>query len=302
MSLVEKTFNQGEVIIKEGDIGKSFFQLIEGRAGVYADYDKKEPFRLAILEAGEFFGEMAILEAYPRSATVVAESNCQVIEIPESDMEKYFRENPDTVIQLMKHLGSRVQAMANDYAEAEQLLKEMRESDAGKNKSLFSKIKKHMNMYQSNKNKITAPSAEALREEFEKIKGQETGEMKTYSKGMIIFKEGKSDNCMYILHEGTVGMYNNYRSREEEKIAEAQAITFFGEMGIISDEPRAVSAVAEAGGATVETVHPVDLEAMARKCPVKALMILRHLSYKLRRLNIDFIDACKEITETYNKK
>ncbi len=302
MAIAEKMIKRGEIIIKEGDIGKSFFQLIEGRAGVYADYDKKEPFRLAILEAGEFFGEMAILEAYPRSATVVAESNCQVIEIPESDMEKYFRENPDTVIQLMKHLGSRVQAMANDYAEAEQLLKEMRESDAGKNKSLFSKIKKHMNMYQSNKNKITAPSAEALREEFEKIKGQETGEMKTYSKGMIIFKEGKIDNCMYILHEGTVGMYNNYRSREEEKIAEAQAITFFGEMGIISDEPRAVSAVAEAGGATVETVHPEDLEAMARKCPVKAVMILRHLSYKLRRLNIDFIDACKEITETYNKK
>lgn len=302
MAIAEKTIKRGEIIIKEGDIGKSFFQLIEGRAGVYADYDKKEPFRLAILEAGEFFGEMAILEAYPRSATVVAESNCQVIEIPESDMEKYFRENPDTVIQLMKHLGSRVQAMANDYAEAEQLLKEMRESDAGKNKSLFSKIKKHMNMYQSNKNKITAPSAEALREEFEKIKGQETGEMKTYSKGMIIFKEGKIDNCMYILHEGTVGMYNNYRSREEEKIAEAQAITFFGEMGIISDEPRAVSAVAEAGGATVETVRPEDLESMARKCPLKAVMILRHLSYKLRRLNIDFIGACKEITETYNKK
>ena len=138
MAIAEKTIKRGEIIIKEGDIGKSFFQLIEGRAGVYADYDKKEPFRLAILEAGEFFGEMAILEAYPRSATVVAESNCQVIEIPESDMEKYFRENPDTVIQLMKHLGSRVQAMANDYAEAEQLLKEMRESDAGKNKSLFS--------------------------------------------------------------------------------------------------------------------------------------------------------------------
>ena len=302
MAIEEKTIKRGEVIIKEGDIGKTFFQLIEGRAGVYADYDKKEPFRLSILEAGEFFGEMAILEAYPRSATVVAESNCQVLEISENDMEKFFKENPETVLELVKLLGSRVQAMANDYAEAEQLLKEMRESDAGKSKSLFSKIKKHMNTYQSNKNKITAPSAEALREEFEMIKGQETGEMKTYSKGMIIFKEGKSDNCMYILHEGTVGMYNKYRSREEEKIAEAQAITFFGEMGIISDEPRAVSAVAETGGATVETVRPEDLESMARKCPLKAVMILRHLSYKLRRLNIDFIDACKEITETYNKK
>ena len=302
MAIEEKTIKRGEIIIKEGDIGKTFFQLIEGRAGVYADYDKKEPFRLSILEAGEFFGEMAILEAYPRSATVVAESNCQVLEISENDMEKFFKENPETVLELVKLLGSRVQAMANDYAEAEQLLKEMRESDAGKSKSLFSKIKKHMNTYQVNKNKFTAPSAESMREAFAQIKGRETGEMKTFSKGMIIFKEGKVDNSMYILHDGAVGMYNKYRTREEEKITEVQAITFFGEMGLISEDPRGVSAVAEAGGATVETVHPEDLEQMAKTCPIKAVMILRHLSYKLRCLNVDFIGACKEITETYNKK
>lgn len=302
MGIAEKTFKKGEIIIKEGDIGKSFFQLVEGRAGVYADYDKKEPFRLAILEAGEFFGEMAILEAYPRSATVVAESNVQVIEIPDKDVNSFFSENPETVTELLRHLGNRVQAMAADYNEAENLLKEMRESDAGKNKSLFSKIKKHINLYQSNKNKLTEPSPESLREEFEKVKGQGSGETKTYSKGMIIFKEGKTDNCMYILHDGIVGMYNNYRTREEEKITEVSAPSFFGEMGIISDDPRGATAVAEAGGATVEFVRPEDLETMARKCPAKATMILRHLSYKLRRLNIDFIDACKEITETYNKK
>ena len=53
MSLVEKTFNQGEVIIKEGDIGKTFFRLLEGKAGVYADYGKNDPMRLAVLETGE---------------------------------------------------------------------------------------------------------------------------------------------------------------------------------------------------------------------------------------------------------
>ena len=45
MSFVEKTFSQGEIIIKEGDIGKSFFQIIKGKAGVYADYGKDDPFR-----------------------------------------------------------------------------------------------------------------------------------------------------------------------------------------------------------------------------------------------------------------
>ena len=74
MSWAEKTFKRGEVIMKEGDVGQSFFKLLDGKAGVYADYTKKNPFRLGFLNAGEFFGEMAILEASPRSATVVAES------------------------------------------------------------------------------------------------------------------------------------------------------------------------------------------------------------------------------------
>ena len=300
MSIAEKSFRKGEVIIKEGDMGDSFFCVMEGKVGVYADYTKKEPFRLAILEAGEFFGEMAILEEYPRSATIVAESNVVLIEIPGNEMMKFFGENPDQVIELMRHLGNRIQAMAADYADAEALLKQMRESDeAKKSKSLFSKIKKHINTYQANKNKLNEPDTEKLRKEFEEIKGKETGELKTYGKGMIVFKEGKEDDCMYILHDGAVGMYSNYRKKDEQKLAEVQAISFFGEMGIISDEPRSVSAVAEAGGATVETVRQEDIERMVKTCPVKVEMILRHMSFRLRRLNLDFLNTCKEITETY---
>ena len=303
MGLEEKTFKKGEVIIKEGDTGKSFYQLLEGRVGVYADYTKKEPFRLAILGAGEFFGEMAILEEYPRSATVVAESNVSVAEITEDEMNAYFEKNPDQIIELIKHLGNRIQSMASDYEEAEALLKEMRASDNGKNNaSLFSKIKKHINTYQINKNKITEPSPDSLREALDKVRGKESGDIRSYSKGMIIFKEGNNDNCMYILHKGAVGMYSDYRRREEVKLAEMSAVAFFGEMGIISDGPRSVSAVAETGGTTVEIVHPEDLETMIKTCPEKIDMILRHLSYRLRRLNIDFIAACKEITETYNRK
>ena len=51
MSVVEKSFYKGEVIVKEGDIGDSFFRLLEGKASVYADWAKKdqEPFRIALL-------------------------------------------------------------------------------------------------------------------------------------------------------------------------------------------------------------------------------------------------------------
>lgn len=300
MGSVEKQFRKGEIIMKEGDVGKSFFKLLEGKAGVYADYAKKNPFRLGFLNAGEFFGEMAILEASPRSATIVAETAVTVAEIPENEMTKYFKENPDQIIELMKHLGNRIETMAADYAESQVLLKQLKDSDEAKKKSLFSKIKKHIDTYQVNKNKLTEPDGNALRAEFDKLKDDNTGDIKNYSKGMFIFKEGKVENCMYILHSGSVSMISNYRTKEEMTLKEIDAVSFFGEKGIITEEPRMASAVVESGSAVVEAVSPEDLQKLIKTCPEKIELILRHMSYRLRKLNIDFVNACKEITETYH--
>lgn len=300
MGSVEKSFRKGEIIMKEGDVGKSFFKLLEGKAGVYADYAKKNPFRLGFLNAGEFFGEMAILEASPRSATIVAETAVTVVEIPEDEMTKYFKENPDQIIELMKHLGNRIQAMAADYAESQVLLKQLQDSDEAKKKSLFSKIKKHIDTYQNNKNKLTEPDGKALRTEFDKLKDDTTGNTRSYSRGMFIFKEGKEEDCMYILHSGTVSLVSNFRTKEEIKLKEYEAVSFFGEMGIISGEPRTATAIVETGTAVVETVNREDLQKLINTCPEKIELIFRHMSYRLRKLNIDFVNACKEITETYH--
>lgn len=300
MGSVEKSFRKGEIIMKEGDVGKSFFKLLEGKAGVYADYAKKNPFRLGFLNAGEFFGEMAILEESPRSATIVAETSVTVVEIPENEMTKYFKENPDQIIELMKHLGNRIQTMAADYAESQVLLKQLKDSDETKKKSLFSKIKKHIDTYQVNKNKLNEPDGKALRAEFDKLKDDNTGNIKDYSRGTFIFKEGKIENCMYILHNGNVSLVSDYRTKEEAKLKDYEAVSFFGEMGIISEQPRAATAIVESGSATVETISPEDLQKLIKTCPDKIELILRHMSYRLRKLNIDFVNACKEITETYH--
>lgn len=300
MSWAEKTFKRGEVIMKEGDVGKSFFKLLDGKAGVYADYTKKNPFRLGFLNAGEFFGEMAILEASPRSATVVAESAVTVVEIPEDEMTKYFKESPDQIIELMKHLGNRIQAMAADYAESQVLLKQLKDSDEAKKKTLFSKIKKHIDTYQVNKNKVSEPDGDALRAEFDKLKDDKTGDLKSYNRGTFIFKEGKVENCMYILHNGNVSIVSNYRSREEVKLQELDAVSFFGEMGIISEDPRGATAIVDSGEAVVESITPEDLQTLIKTCPEKIRLILRHMSFRLRKLNVDFVEACKEITETYH--
>lgn len=301
MGLTEKSFRNGEIIIKEGDAGKSFFRLLEGKAGVYADYGKNDPMKIAVLEEGEYFGEMAIIEEYPRSATVVAVGNVKVVEIPGDDLRAYFKKNPDQIIELMQHLGKRISSMTKDYNDAKALLKELRESDSGKkNKSLFAKIKKHIDIYQSNKTKLTEPSAEALREKFAELKDEGTGKNESFRKGVIIYREGDLGKCMYILHSGKVGMYNNFRSKEDEVLLyELQAVSFFGEMGMVSDDTREATAVSESNDTYVEVIYPYDLEDMFKTCPAKVDLILSHLSFNLRKLTIDFLKVCKEITESY---
>ena len=299
MSVVEKSFYKGEVIVKEGDIGDSFFRLIEGKASVYADWDKKdqEPFRIALLETGEYFGEMAIIEAYPRNATIVAVGNVRVIEIPKDDLTTYFRENPDQILVLMKHLGNRIKAMTNDYNEAKVLLKEVRDAEASKKKSLFSRIKKHVDMYESSKDTIAPPpGAEVIAGVFENITDEGSGDIRGYDTNTIIYEEGTSDNCMFILRNGTVGMYDKNR----DLISELKPVSLFGEMGMLTGDPREATAVAETDDTYVEVITPDYLEAIFNACPVKIELILRQLSYRLRVLNYDVITTCKEITEAYN--
>ena len=300
MSVVEKSFYKGEVIVKEGDIGDSFFRLIEGKASVYADWDKKdqEPFRIALLDTGEYFGEMAIIEAYPRNATIVAVGNVRVIEIPKDDLTSYFQENPDQILVLMKHLGNRIKAMSNDYSDAKALLKEVKEAEAAKKKSLFSRIKKHVDMYESNKDTIAPPpSAEVIAQVFETITDEGSGDIRGCEANTIIYDEGSVDDCMFILRNGVVGMYDS----NKDKISELTPVSLFGEMGMLVGEPREATAVAETDDTYVEVITPDYLETIFNACPVKIELILRQLSYRLRVLNYDVITTCKEITEAYNK-
>lgn len=300
MSLSVKSFSNGEVIIKEGDSGKSIFRLVEGNADVYSDFETKDPFRLAVLKAGDYFGEMAIFEEYTRSATVVARGNVRVLEIAENELNDFMTENPDVIGELVNHLGNKVRTMTSDFNEAKVLLKNLREADAAKKKSLFSKIKKHIDIYQSNKNGLTDPNPDAIRETYADITYNDSDRIESFDKGAVIFNEGETGNCMYILHGGIVNLYNGYGSDSQQQIADLEAVSVFGEMEMIFEGARTTTAVAGSDGVIAEKICMEDLESIFRNNPAKITMILRHLSYRLRTLNVDFLNICKEITENYN--
>lgn len=190
--------------------------------------------------------------------------------------------------------------MTSDYAEAKALLRELRgaKNDNTK-KSLFSKIKKHIDVYQSNKNKLVE-TTKSFDVKFDYFADNGADYTKSFRKGGIICNKGDESKCMYVLLSGEVGIYDNYKKPDEEKLASLEAISFFGEMGMFSEDPRTASAVAETDNTKVEMIDQNDIMDTYKTNPEKIEMVLRHMSYRLRRLTSDFLSACKEITENYN--
>jgi CRP-like cAMP-binding protein len=99
-------FGRGEKIIQQGEQGESMFILVEGKADVTATRDRVQA-HVATLAAGDCFGEMSLLTGEPRSATVTAATDCEVVEIGKGVLQKSLKENPQLVAQLGELLAKR---------------------------------------------------------------------------------------------------------------------------------------------------------------------------------------------------
>jgi len=111
-----KTFPPGTVLFKEGESGREMFVIQSGKIRISKQVRGEEQV-LATLGAGEFFGEMAILNNKPRSAsaTVVEESKCLVID-PKT-YELMLKNNVEIAVRMIKKLASRLQE-ADDQIES----------------------------------------------------------------------------------------------------------------------------------------------------------------------------------------
>ena len=96
-------FNPGEAVISEGEIDNSFFIIARGKAEVM-----KEGICLGVLRKGDCFGEMALIDMQPRSASVKAESNCKAIEVPSNSLRALYKKDLEQYAMIMMNLGREV--------------------------------------------------------------------------------------------------------------------------------------------------------------------------------------------------
>ena len=289
--MTERQYKQGEVIFREKEIGDSFFYITDGRVGVYAGYGTGEEEKLSELGVGEYFGEMGLIESYPRSATVVALSDVRAEEVTCDEIDGYFKEAPDKVLKMMKQISSRIRKTTESYREVSDAIKELKTTD--KKETLMDKLKKFAKVYLAREEEIDGLSAEDIREIMNSQSDGESSQTDNYEKGTIIFKEGEIGTCMYDVHSGKVGIYSDYGTKKEKKIAEILPNEFFGEMGMIEKLPRSATAVALEDDTFVEFFYEEDIPKLFDKNPLKLQMILQHFSYRLRRMTREYLEACR---------
>lgn len=99
-------FGRGEAVIEEGTNGDSMFVLLRGAAQVSVNKNGSL-IRVGVLRQGDCFGEMSLLTGEPRTATVRAENDCEVLEISKPVMGELLRNAPGCLNQLSKLLAQR---------------------------------------------------------------------------------------------------------------------------------------------------------------------------------------------------
>ncbi|MBV9658313.1 MAG: mechanosensitive ion channel [Verrucomicrobia bacterium] len=101
-------YGRGEPIIREGTDGSSMFVLIRGEAGVTIGATKDSaPTRVATLRRGDCFGEMSLLTGEPRRASVLAASDCEVLEITKTVFAEIIVSDPSLLPRLSDLLARR---------------------------------------------------------------------------------------------------------------------------------------------------------------------------------------------------
>jgi hypothetical protein len=104
----EAEYVKGEVIVREGEPGDDLFLLVEGRVDIVKNHGTPAEERLNGSGPGGYFGEMAVLDGSPRSATVVAASDVRVLVLAGSRLRELVHEMPELAFDLFRVLAERL--------------------------------------------------------------------------------------------------------------------------------------------------------------------------------------------------
>ncbi len=111
-----RVYSDGEVIFREGEEGDRMYVVQSGRVRI----TKKSPageLPIAVLETGEIFGEMALFDRLPRSATASAIGNTRILGIDKKKLFQTIDRDPSLVFRLIESMSARIRRLNDEFAQ-----------------------------------------------------------------------------------------------------------------------------------------------------------------------------------------
>jgi len=102
-----KIYAPGDILCVEGATGEEMFIIQSGEVRIHKKVRDKQT-TLAILKAGDFFGEMSIIDNEPRSASATAENECKIIILSRDIFESQIKTNPKIIMSILRKMSERL--------------------------------------------------------------------------------------------------------------------------------------------------------------------------------------------------
>jgi len=107
VSLATADFAAGDYIFREGELGTEMYIIHEGKVEILNRIAEEDRV-LAVLEKGDFFGEMSVLEDLPRAASARALTDTRLLQINGSTFDQMLQGNPEIAVRMMRKLSRRL--------------------------------------------------------------------------------------------------------------------------------------------------------------------------------------------------
>jgi CRP-like cAMP-binding protein len=115
--LVLRKYRAGQVIFHQGDAGSSLHIIQSGRVKISLVSEDGAELIVALLQEGDFFGELALLDGHPRSATAIAVTDAQTRAFGREEFLNFVRKFPDAAVAVCAALAQRLRQADERLAE-----------------------------------------------------------------------------------------------------------------------------------------------------------------------------------------
>ena len=111
-----KVYQDGEVIVRQGETGNCMYVIQAGKAEVVQEVNGKN-IPMAVLGNNDFFGEMAVFEDQVRSATVRAMGPVRVLTVDKKTLLRRIQQDPALAFRILEHICHRLRKIDSELAQ-----------------------------------------------------------------------------------------------------------------------------------------------------------------------------------------